>query len=345
MAVDTLWTSWPGLRPRPSRRPLRWAPNPGNLRLLRTAVLLYRFVQTEVSRSRAAGSIMAAMDRAHIGSTFRAIRVELRLRQADVGSRAGVSQQTVSKVERGRFGGISVDAYCRIADVLDADIQLVPRWRGPKLDRLLDRRHALLQNRVAETLVRLDWEVHTEQSFNHFGDRGSVDVLGWRPDLGALLILEIKSEIASLEETLRRIDVKARVYPKAARKERGWLPRMVGVAVVLPDATTHRDVLRRHSALVSASLPARTVAVRHWVTEPAGDLRGVWFLRNTSGGSAMPLVEPSRRVRAAPGRRRGAVAGPNHPGVSVGREIAAAGRPPGDGPGAALSWRGEVGAT
>jgi hypothetical protein len=175
-----------------------------------------------------------------------------------------VSQQTVSTVERGRFGRLSVDAYCRIADVLDADVQLAPRWRGPKLDRLLDRRHAFLQNRVVEKLIQLGWEVHTEQSFNHFGDRGSVDVLGWRPDLGALLILEIKSEITSLEETLRRIDVKARAYPKAARKERGWVPRMVGVAVVLPDATAHRNLLRRHSALVAASLPARTVAVRRW---------------------------------------------------------------------------------
>jgi transcriptional regulator with XRE-family HTH domain len=262
---------------------------------------------------------MRAMDRAHIGSTFRAIRVELRLRQADVGTRAGVSQQTVSTVERGRFGGLSVDAYCRIADVLDADVQLAPRWRGPKLDRLLDRRHAFLQNRVVETLVELGWEVHTEQSFNHFGDRGSVDVLGWRPDLGALLILEIKSEITSLEETLRRIDVKARAYPKAARKERGWVPRMVGVAVLLPDATAHRNLLRRHSALVAASLPARTVAVRRWVSEPAGDLRGVWFLRNTSGGSAMRRVEPSRRVRAASARRGGEVGGPNRPGASVNR--------------------------
>lgn len=262
---------------------------------------------------------MAAMDRVRVGNTFRAIRVELRLRQADVGGRAGVSQQTVSKIERGRFGGLSIDAYCRIADVLDADVQLAPRWRGPKLDRLLDRRHAFLQNRVAETLVRLGWEVCTEQSFNHFGDRGSVDVLGWRPDLGALLILEIKSEITSLEETLRRIDVKARVYPKTARAERGWVPRMVGVAVVLPDATAHRDLLRRHSALVSASLPAGTVAVRRWVGQPAGDLRGVWFLRNTSGGSAMRGAEPSHRVRAAPERRRGGLAGPNHPGPSVER--------------------------
>ncbi len=270
---------------------------------------------------------MAAMDRVHIGNTFRAIRLELRMRQADVGARAGVSQETVSNVECGRFGGLTVDAYCRIAEVLDADIQLSPRWRGPKLDRLLDRRHALLQNRTVETLVEIGWEVYTEQSFNHFGDRGSVDVLGWRPDLRALLIVEIKSEITSLEETLRRIDVKARTYPKIARKERGWAPLMVGVAVVLPDATIHRDLLRRHAALVSASLPARTLAVRRWVVEPAGDLRGVWFLRYTSEGGGMRRVELGRRIRAAPGRGRAELAGPIRPGASVDRDRAAAEKP------------------
>ncbi|MGA3057894.1 MAG: helix-turn-helix domain-containing protein [Candidatus Limnocylindrales bacterium] len=264
------------------------------------------------------------MDRVHIGNTFRAIRLELHLRQADVGVRAGVSQQTVSKLECGRFGGLTVDAYCRIAEVLDADILLAPHWRGPKLDRLLDRRHALLQNRTVETLVEIGWEVYTEQSFNHFGDRGSVDVLGWRPDLRALLIVEIKSEITSLEETLRRIDVKARVYPKTARQERGWAPLMVGVALVLPDATTHRDLLRRHSALVSASLPARTLAVRRWVSGPVGDLRGVWFLRYTSGSGVMRRVELGRRVRAAHGRRCGKVASPIRPGASVDRDIVAA---------------------
>jgi transcriptional regulator with XRE-family HTH domain len=267
------------------------------------------------------------MDRVHIGNTFRAIRVELHLRQTDVGACAGVSQQTVSKLECGRFGGLTVDAYCRIAEVLDADVHLAPHWRGSKLDRLLDRRHALLQNRTVETLAEIGWEVYTEQSFNHFGDRGSVDVLGWRPDLRALLIVEIKSEITSLEETLRRIDVKARTYPKIAWKERGWAPLMVGVAIVLPDATAHRDLLRRHSALISASLPARTLAVRRWVTEPAGDLRGVWFLRYTSEGGAMRRVEPGRRVRAAPGRRRAKVTSATHPGVSVDRDRVAVEEP------------------
>lgn len=245
------------------------------------------------------------MDRVKIGNTFRAIRVELRLRQIDVAARAGVSQQTVSNIECGRFGGVSIDAYCRVAEVLDADVPLAPRWRGPKLDRLLDRRHALLQDRVAALLLSAGWVVRAEFSFNVFGDRGSVDVLAWLPASRALLIVEIKTEITGLEETLRVLDMKRRVAPTLAARELGWHSGSVATVLVMPDASTHRVLIGRHAALVSASLPARTVAVRSWMAAPAGELRGIWFLRNTSQGGAKWRVLASRRVRSSrPGQIR-----------------------------------------
>jgi transcriptional regulator with XRE-family HTH domain len=239
------------------------------------------------------------VDRVKIGNTFRAIRVELRLRQIDVAGRAGVSQTVVSDVECGRFGGLSIDAFCRIAEVLDADVPLIPHWRGPKLDRILDRRHALIQNRVVELLLAEGWVVRTEFSFNQYGDRGSVDVLAWLPGRRALLIIEIKTEITSLEETLRVLDVKRRVVPAVVHRELDWGAESMGTILVMPDATAHRSLLDRHAALISASLPQRTVAVRRWVAEPVGDLRGIWFLRDTAQGGAKGRVLPSRRVRAA----------------------------------------------
>jgi transcriptional regulator with XRE-family HTH domain len=239
------------------------------------------------------------MDRVRVGNTFRAIRVELRLRQSDVAGRAGVSPQSVSALECGRFGGLSIDTYCRIAEALGADVALAPRWRGPKLDRILDRRHALLQNLAVEMLLPLCWEAQAEYSFNHYGDRGSVDVLGWRSDRQALLIVEIKTEITSLEETLRILDMKRRVVPELLRAERRWAATSIAAVLILPDSSTHRALIDRHGALVSASLPERTWAVRHWLAAPAGDLRGVLFLQNSSQGGARWKVLPARRVRAA----------------------------------------------
>jgi transcriptional regulator with XRE-family HTH domain len=174
------------------------------------------------------------VDRVRIGNTFRAIRLELRLRQADVGARSGVSQQTISDVECGMFGSLSVNTYCRIAAALNADIPLAPRWRGARLDRILDRRHAELQNRTVELLTSLGWQVATEVPFNRYGDRGSVDILGWRPEARALLIVEIKSEIASLEETLRILNMKRRVLPAEMRRERSWDARYVARSSCFP---------------------------------------------------------------------------------------------------------------
>jgi transcriptional regulator with XRE-family HTH domain len=246
------------------------------------------------------------MDRVSIGNTFRAIRIDMRLRQADVAARAHVSQQTVSRLECGRFGGVSIDAYCSVAEAIGADVRLAPRWRGAKLDRLIDRRHALIQNEVTRLLASLGWNLGTEKSFNHFGDRGSVDVLAWRANAGALLIVEIKTEIANLEEALRVLDMKARVVPGVVSRAGEWQPRVVGAVLVLPDATAHRDLVARHSATVDASLPARTLAIRRWLIDPAGPIRGIWFLAGTRSGGAMRNLKSGRRVRVERSAGRGA---------------------------------------
>jgi transcriptional regulator with XRE-family HTH domain len=239
--------------------------------------------------------------------TFRAIRLELRLRQSDLAARAGVCQQTISNLEGGRFGSLSSDTLCAVAEALQADLSLVVRWRGPKLARLLDRRHARLQDRVVELLAGAGWTTCVEESFNHYGERGSVDILAWRPDRRALLIVEIKSELVDLQETVRTMDVKARVVPIVVRRTRGWDAHATASILVLPEARVHRRVVAQHSALLAAALPARTVAVRHWIADPSGNVRGVWFLANTPHHGAGRPDPPTRRVsrrRPAPVRAR-----------------------------------------
>jgi transcriptional regulator with XRE-family HTH domain len=237
------------------------------------------------------------MDRIRIGQVFRAIRRERRLRQIDVARRAGIGQQTVSDLERGRFGGMSIDRYCQVAEVLGADIALQPQWRGPKLARLLDRRHARLSGGVADHLSGGGWTVKTEVSFNEYGDRGAADIVGWRVEHGALLIVEIKSELVSLEETMRSIDVKARVLGGFAKRQFGWVVRRTGVLLVLPEGSTSRDAVGRHRALLDACLPTRGIAVRRWLDTPTADMRGILFFRDT-GTVGVTLREPTpERIR------------------------------------------------
>ncbi len=257
-----------------------------------------------------------------LGSAYRAVRIELRLRQADVAARARVSQQTVSRIERGCLGPISIDALQSVAGALEADLRLALRWRGAGLARLIDRRHAQLQDLVVALLVGAGWEVAVEETFNHYGECGSVDILAWRADVRALLIIEIKSELADVQDTVATLDRKVRVVPQVVRKTRGWSARSVAGILVLPDAKVARSAVASHAATMAAAFPCRTLDVRRWVATPSGD--------SAASGSlpirmdrAMRSGGPVRRVR----RRRAADS-------SVRRTTSATQRPAAGGPGA-----------
>jgi transcriptional regulator with XRE-family HTH domain len=162
-----------------------------------------------------------AVDVVRVGRSFRALRLRLGLRQRDVAARAGVSQQHVSDLERGQVGRMSFDAAAKLFAVLDARLVVSVSWRGAQLDRLLDEAHAAV---VAATVTRLQadgWEVLPEVTYAVYRERGSVDILAWHAASRTLLVIEVKTEIASAEETLRRHDEKVRLAPKLGRERFG----------------------------------------------------------------------------------------------------------------------------
>jgi DNA-binding XRE family transcriptional regulator len=218
--------------------------------------------------------------------------------QSELAAEAGVAQQTVSLIERGHADDATLRTVNRVVASLGATLDLVLRWKGPELDRLADARHARIVTAVVVCLGA-DWQVLAEYSFNHYGDRGSVDVLAWQPAKRALLLVEVKSELDSLEAVLRSMDVKVRVVPPVIARERAWRAKWLGSILVLPDESSARRSVARMSPIFDVSLPSRTVAVRQWLRAPAGPLRGIWFLADT----------PTRRVVRNPGST-GRVCGP-----------------------------------
>lgn len=226
-----------------------------------------------------------------VGAVFRAVRRRLRLSQRELGARAGVSQQTVSLIERGRLDEVALATLRRVGAVLGIEISFAPRWRGPELDRLLDAGHAAIVEAVVGGLRGRGWTVLVEWSFNRYGERGSVDVLAWHPDRSALVVVEVKTRLVDLQDLLSTLDRKVRIAAALLPKERGWRPVNVGRIVVLPDTSTSRDAVDRHRATFGAALPGRTIAVHRWLREPANELRAVWFLRSTGEAGA-----PGRHV-------------------------------------------------
>lgn len=77
------------------------------------------------------------MDDLRSGAALRAIGIRRRLRQSDVAKRAGLSSSAVSRIERGRLDEVTLETIRRVAKAIDVRVELVARWRGGELDRLL----------------------------------------------------------------------------------------------------------------------------------------------------------------------------------------------------------------
>ncbi len=197
---------------------------------------------------------------------------------------------------------MSLRALRRVAAVLDARVEVEIRWRGGEADRLLDARHAALAGEMVKQLRASRWETALEVTYAQFGERGSIDLLAFRPDAGALLVVEVKSELTSIEETLRRLDQKARLGPTIATERLAW--DAVGPAsrlLVLPESSTSRDRLTMHAATMDSTLPVRGLSLRRWLERPNSPVSGILLLRDSNPGSGMQRGGGSHRVRGPRG--------------------------------------------
>jgi transcriptional regulator with XRE-family HTH domain len=233
----------------------------------------------------------------NVDRAVRFLRRRRRWRQADLGRAAGLSREAVSRLERGEFQGMTLASIDAIAGALGASIQLTVRWHGEQLDRLLDAAHASIQETVSRRLSGAGWQVRAEVSFNHYGDRGRVDILAFHEASRAVAVLEIKVGIGDVQETLGRLDVKARLGPVLAR-EVGWpAPATVVAGLVIADDRTSRRVVARHEALFRRfSLRGRDALA--WVKQPSSQAPSglLWYqpLSDSHGATA------KRSVRVRP---------------------------------------------
>jgi transcriptional regulator with XRE-family HTH domain len=238
------------------------------------------------------------VDDARIGRALHELRRRKHLRQIDVAEKAHVSQGTISLIERGHLGRLSVATIRLVFGAVDAGFQGNVSWRGGALDRLLDERHAGLVGVTIEILRRLGWTMAVEVTYSVYGERGSIDILAVHPGLRIALVVEVKSELTSIEAMGRKLDEKERLVRTQLCMERfGWKPVAIGRIVVLPDTNTARRNVERNGALLHALLPARGNAVRSWLRTPSGPLTGFLFVADTNGRRATVRPPGPKRVR------------------------------------------------
>jgi transcriptional regulator with XRE-family HTH domain len=248
------------------------------------------------------------------GAAIRALRRRRGWRQADLAEMAGVPQSTVSDIERGHVAEQQVATIRSVCAPLDARAEFDLWWRGGALDRLLDRRHSGIGEHVVRVLLDDLWLPSSEVTFAEYRENGSIDVLGVRPDLLAASVFEVKSDITSVEETIRRFDVKIRLAPTIVRKTFGYTPEILGAVLVLPDDSTARRRVAEHDATFRTRYPARGWEIRRWLRQPSGPLRGLWFLSEIARDDAKRRPPTPDRIRRP---RSGEDSTSDRPGRSV----------------------------
>ncbi|CAN5829246.1 hypothetical protein BH23CHL8_BH23CHL8_04950 [soil metagenome] len=241
------------------------------------------------------------MDDQRVGAAFRAIRVRRGWRQWDVGARAGVSRAFVSLVERGHLGAVSLATLRRVAAVLDIRLDVVPRWRGGELDRLLNAGHSALHESVVSFLGTVPgWEVVPEVSFSIYGERGVIDILAWHAASRSLLVIELKTAIVDVNDLVGGVDRKRRLARRIA-VERGWHATAVSCWVIVARGKTSQRRVEAHRSMLRAAFPLDGRDARRWLRRPLGSVRALSMWSDATPRNGRPVGGQRVRVRTGQG--------------------------------------------
>jgi transcriptional regulator with XRE-family HTH domain len=241
------------------------------------------------------------MDDLRFGSTIRLVRIRKRLTQEELSKLAGVSRGTVSRIERGHLDQVSMASIRAVAKALDVRVDLVPRWRGGDLDRLLNSRHSALHEQVARSFAELpEWVTAPEASFAIYAERGVIDILAWHARRQMLLVIELKTDIVDVNELLGTLDRKRRLAWQVAR-ERGWDVRERANSsawVIVAESRTNRRRVQAHGAMLRAALPLDGRSIAGWLQDPSRPVGALSFWPDARPMSVSGGRAPIRRVRS-----------------------------------------------
>jgi hypothetical protein len=205
-----------------------------------------------------------------------------------------MSQRWLSNLERGRIEAMTLRDIGKVCAALDISVRLDVWWRGGDGDRLLDRDHAAIVEFVVQRLQRDGWGVRLEYGFNHYGDRGSVDILAWNAVSRSLLIIEVKASVTDIQALLAALAKKVRVVPGLVRGD-GWRPLHTSYVLVVLGTRANRTIITRHAQTFETTFPDASRSVLSWLRSPTGAIRGLWFVAPASlSRGTRPRPRPKR---------------------------------------------------
>jgi transcriptional regulator with XRE-family HTH domain len=244
------------------------------------------------------------VDAVRLGTTFRALRIKKAWRQQDLATQAKCPRGAVSKLEVGGVAELEVSVVLGIAEALGATLDLVLRWHGGDLERLVNARHSQMHESVAKFLLAApSWEFAPEVSFSIYGERGVIDILAWHTQTRTLLVIELKTEIVDVNDLMATADKRRRLAAKVAR-ERGWDPLTVSSWVIVAESTTNRRRVAAHKSTLRTAFPLDGHAINAWLNQPSQAVAALSFWPYARLGGTKQGIATVKRVR----RPRDAVA-------------------------------------
>ncbi len=188
-------------------------------------------------RPRDRGTRIAAEQLLRLAREARDARTQLGTSQRSVAETVRIDRSWVSRFERGKSEGISVDTVARILAVLGLDLSL---RAYPSDQEVRDEAHAALLA-VFGALLPEVVERGLEVPFPMPGDRRAWDM---RLRIGAEAWgVEAETHVHDIQATIRKINLKARDG------------HVDGVILLVSNSRHHRALLRQHASLLRIELP------------------------------------------------------------------------------------------
>ncbi len=208
-----------------------------------------------------------------------------------------MSRGAVSLVERGILTPVTFGTFRRLAAAVDLRIDLVPRWRGGEVDRMLGRRHSLLHESFARHLrAQPGWTFRPEVSYSIYGERGVIDMLAWHERRAMVLVVEFKTELVDVNDLVGSMDRRRRLAVRIAR-DLGWEAGAASCLVVLVGSRTNRRRVAEHRTILRAAFPADGRHLAGWLRDPREAVSTLAMWPDANHGT----TGPHPRAGAAPG--------------------------------------------
>lgn len=159
---------------------------------------------------------------------------------------------------------------------------------------MLNAGHAAMHEQVAALFESLPgWVLVPEVSFSIYGERGVIDILAWHEATRTLPVIELKTELVDISETMGTLDRKRR-NARAIARVRGWDPVSVATWLILRDTRTNRRRLAEHRRTLRAALPSDGRSIAGWLRRPSGAIAALSFLPDAHRRSARRARRPQK---------------------------------------------------